>query len=64
MHANHSASFYQLMEELTQQHECLIKRGVVLDKHNMPIGVPGHVLDPTRHNPTMPHARDSRGSAA
>lgn len=50
VHANHSASFYELMAQLEKDHESFLKRGVVLDEKNMPV-VGGRKLDSSRHNP-------------
>ena len=64
VHGNHSASFYELMEELTRQYETFREKGQVLDAQGMPM-VGGRKADTSRHNPTsMAEARQRALSAA
>ena len=64
VHGNHSAHFYQLMAELTQQYESVKKCGQVLDAAGMPI-VGGRKADESRHNAaTMREARQAALRAA
>ena len=50
-HGNHSAQFYQMMEEITKQYETYLAKGQVLDAQGMPM-VGGVKMDGGRHNPT------------
>ena len=50
-HGNHSAQFYQMMEEITKQYETYLAKGQVLDAQGMPM-VGGVKMDSVRHNPT------------
>jgi len=51
VHGNHSAQFYQMMEEITKQYETYLAKGQVLDAQGMPM-VGGVKMDSARHNPT------------
>ncbi|KAJ1457638.1 WLM domain-containing protein [Pelagophyceae sp. CCMP2097] len=60
VHGNHSASFYQLMDELKGQHETFLAKGMVLDAAGFPLSG-GAKMDAMRHNPA--DAREARGKA-
>ena len=60
VHGNHSAQFYQQMDELSKQYETLLAKGQVLDEKNMPI-VGGRKADTSQHNAaSMREARRGR----
>jgi len=62
VHSNHSAHFYELMEELGRQYDGYLARGVVLDAQNMPMAE-GNRLDPKTHNPRLPAKRAALAAA-
>ena len=64
VHSAHSADFYALMAELSDNHASFLSRGVVLDRDNMPMGPVGRVLDSARHNPRSAADARARGGAA
>ena len=60
VHGNHSAAFYELMEELSKQYETLRDKGHVLDAAGIPI-IGGRKADSARHNPES--LREARAKA-
>ncbi|KAJ8602229.1 hypothetical protein CTAYLR_003673 [Chrysophaeum taylorii] len=62
-HGNHSAAFYQLMDELRQHYELIRSKGMIVDASGFPIDG-GRKADGARHNPSMPEARRRAADAA
>ena len=63
VHGNHSAQFYQQMDELSKQYETLLAKGQVLDEKNMPI-VGGRKADTSQHNAASMREARLQGLAA
>ena len=64
VHGNHSAQFYQQMDELSKQYETLLAKGQVLDEKNMPIVGGGRKADTSQHNAASMREARLQGLAA
>lgn len=47
VHGNHSAQFYRLMDEISEEHADYLVRGVLVDRDGFPMGSTGHTLGGT-----------------